>query len=121
VPNQEQPALEPASLRFLTAPFVAQLAKRAGAVFASHPTTGAREWQERLLPSSGTVLADGYQRRHGAPMPRNDRGLASFGSLEKIRKLIARFFRALAQKGRPTIPACSPHPSTARYWSRPRA
>src|SRR5258708_19163058 len=95
--NRAGATLDRPDLRFLTAPFVAQLAQRPRAVFAPHPATGPRERQERLLPSSGTVFSDGYQRRDGAPMPCNDRGPAFFSGFKKIRKLIACFLRTLTK------------------------
>src|SRR5262245_30865405 len=85
----------PANQRMLSAPFVAQLAYRAGAVLAPQPSTTPGQGYQRLLANGSTVRLDGYQGSDWPAMPRDDCRLALLGRLEQFRQLIAGLFSPL--------------------------
>jgi len=70
--------------------------ERPGAVLSPQAAAGAFERRQRPLAKNGPIRFDGHQRRDGTAVPDNDRRLALFSRLEKLPKLIARFFYALA-------------------------
>jgi hypothetical protein len=103
----------PADLQDLTAPFVAQLSKRAGTILAPEPATGSGDGHQWLLANGSAIRLDWHQRGDWTAMSGNDRRTALLGGLEKIRELIASFFRALAQDGVHHV--CLPSDRTAPY------